>query len=286
MDILVLGGGPAGATAAIYAARAGKAVTLVYQDGGALARAEKIENFYGFPAPIHGPALFERGLEQAEALGVTVLRAQVLGLGFGPEGLEAETTHGTLSAKAVVLATGTQRRRPGIAGLDAFDGAGVSYCAVCDGFFCRGKQVAVLGAGAYALHEAGVLLPLAGQVTLLTNGESAPDALPQGLQVDVRPVEALEGKEGILSAVRFAGGQSLEVSRLFVALGTAGSGDLARKVGLLTEHGKIAVDVAMATNVPGLFAAGDCTGGLLQVAKAAAQGAQAGLSAVRYVNGR
>ena len=147
MDILVLGGGPAGATAAIYAARAGKAVTLVYQDGGALARAEKIENFYGFPAPIHGPALFERGLEQAEALGVTVLRAQVLGLGFGPEGLEAETTHGTLSAKAVVLATGTQRRRPGIAGLDAFDGAGVSYCAVCDGFFCRGKQVAVLGRG-------------------------------------------------------------------------------------------------------------------------------------------
>mgnify|MGYP000031386470 CR=1 FL=1 len=82
MDILVLGGGPAGATAAIYAARAGKAVTLVYQDGGALARAEKIENFYGFPAPIHGPALFERGLEQAEALGVTVLRAQVLGLGL------------------------------------------------------------------------------------------------------------------------------------------------------------------------------------------------------------
>ena len=129
-------------------------------------------------------------------------------------------------------------------------------------------------------------MPLAGQVTLLTNGESAPDALPQGLQVDVRPVEALEGKEGILSAVRFAGGQSLEVSRLFVALGTAGSGDLARKVGLLTEHGKIAVDEAMATNVPGLFAAGDCTGGLLQVAKAAAQGAQAGLSAVRYVNGR
>mgnify|MGYP000715504770 CR=1 FL=1 len=94
------------------------------------------------------------------------------------------------------MATGTQRRRPGIAGLDAFDGAGVSYCAVCDGFFCRGKQVAVLGAGAYALHEAGVLLPLAGQVTLLTNGESAPDALPQGLQVDVRPVEALEGKKG------------------------------------------------------------------------------------------
>ena len=175
MDVLVLGGGPAGATAAIYAARSGKAVTLVYQDSGALARAERIENFYGFPAPISGPDLFRQGLEQVRSLGVTVKEAQILSLGFGAHGLEAETTQGTLAAPAVVLATGAQRRRPRIPGLDDFDGAGVSYCAVCDGFFCRGKEVAVLGAGTYALHEAGVLLPLAKRVTLLTNGDPAPE---------------------------------------------------------------------------------------------------------------
>ena len=106
MDVLVLGGGPAGATAAIYAARSGKAVTLVYQDSGALARAERIENFYGFPAPISGPDLFRQGLEQVRSLGVTVKEAQILSLGFGAHGLEAETTQGTLAAPAVVLATG------------------------------------------------------------------------------------------------------------------------------------------------------------------------------------
>lgn len=283
MDVLVLGGGPAGATAAIYAARGGQSVTLVYEDGGALARAERIENYYGFPVSITGPDLFRQGLEQARAMGVTIVKAQILGLGFGREGLEAETTAGTLEAPAVILATGTQRRRPRIPGLEEFDGAGVSYCAVCDGFFCRGKEVAVLGAGAYALHEAGVLLPLASRVILLTNGETAPDNLPRGLELDTRPVAALEGDAGVLSAIRFSDGSVVEVSRLFVALGTAGSGDLARKVGLLTEHGTIVVDGAMATNVPGLFAAGDCTGGLPQVATAVAQGAQAGLSAVRYV---
>ena len=151
MDILVLGGGPAGATAAIYAARGGQSVTLVYEDGGALARAERIENYYGFPTSITGPDLFRQGLEQARAMGVTIVKAQILGLGFGQEGLEAETTAGTLAAPAVILATGTQRRRPRIPGLDELDGAGVSYCAVCDGFFCRGKEVAVLGAGPYAL---------------------------------------------------------------------------------------------------------------------------------------
>lgn len=283
MDILVLGGGPAGVTAAIYAVRAGKAVTLVYQDGGALARAEKIENYYGFSDPLSGPELFRQGLSQAEALGVQIVRAQVLSLTFGLQGLEAETTAGTFSASAVILATGMQRKRPRIAGLETFDGAGVSYCAVCDGFFCRNQEVAVLGAGEYALHEAGVLLPLAAKVTLLTNGEPLPPVLSPKLEADARPIAELTGENGILSAVRFTSGEILPISRLFVALGTAGSSDLARKVGLLTENGKILVDSTMTTNVPGLFAAGDCTGGLLQISQAVHQGAQAGLSAVKYL---
>ena len=280
MDVLVLGGGPAGVSAAIYAARAGKSVTLLYMDMGALCRAVRIDNFYGSPT-ITGPALFDAGLQQARDLGVTVKKTQVLSLGFGMDGLLAETSEGDLEAKAVVLATGTQRKAPKIPGLQDFDGAGVSYCAICDGFFCRGKEVAVLGAGEYALHEAQVLAPLASKVTLLTNGEDAPVC---EFPVDTRPIAALEGDNGILHQVRFHDGEVLPVTRLFVALGTAGSGDLAKKAGILTEADKILVDDNMATNIPGLFAAGDCTGGLLQVFKAVSQGSQAGMAAVKYLN--
>ncbi len=280
MDVLVLGGGPAGVSAAIYAARAGKSVTLLYMDMGALGRAERIDNFYGSPA-ITGPDLFEAGLQQARDLGVTVKKTQVLSLGFGMEGLLAETSDGDMEAKAVVLATGTQRKAPKIPGLQDFEGAGVSYCAICDGFFCRGKEVAVLGSGEYALHEAQVLAPLASKVTLLTNGEEAPQC---EFAVDCRPIAALEGADGILQQVRFSDGEALPVTRLFVALGTAGSGDLAKKAGILTEADKILVDDNMATNIPGLFAAGDCTGGLLQVFKAVSQGSRAGMAAVKYLN--
>lgn len=281
-NLLVLGGGPAGITAAIYAARTGCAVTLLYKDGGALAGAERIENYYGFPEPVSGPVLLESGLAQARRLGVSALEAEVVDLGFGPRGLLAETSAGPVEAGAVILATGLNRRRPQIQNFGAFDGAGVSYCAVCDGFFCRGRDVAVLGAGAYALHEAAILLPLARSVTLLTNGAPAPAELPPGLKVETRSVQALQGDK-ILRAVFLEDSARLLVDRLFVALGTADSGDLARKVGALTEKGKIVVDETMATNVPGLFAAGDCTGGLLQIAKAVHEGAQAGLSAARYL---
>lgn len=279
-DILVLGAGPAGATAAVYGARAGLSVGLVYRDGGALSRAEKIENFYG-AGPVTGPELFDRGLAQAASFGVEILNREVLGLGFGMNGFEANTKEGTLEAKAVVLAMGTSRKKTTLPGLDALEGKGVSCCAVCDGFFCRGREAAVLGAGEYALHEASVLLPLASKVTLLTDGQPVPP-LPDGLFADDRKLVALEG-DTALTGVRFADGGVLPVPRLFVALGTAGSGDLAKKVGILTEGNAITVNGKMETNVPGLFAAGDCTGGLLQVAKAAGEGAQAGLSAVQYV---
>ncbi len=114
MDVLVLGGGPAGATAAIYAARSGKAVTLVYQDSGALARAVRIENFYGFPAPISGPDLFRQGLEQVRSLGVTVKEAQILSLGFGAHGLGPGDHPGDVGCSG----GGAGHRRPAAAAPD------------------------------------------------------------------------------------------------------------------------------------------------------------------------
>lgn len=155
----------------------------------------------------------------------------------------------------------------------------MSYCATCDAFFYRGKEVAVLGNGAYALHEAAVLSDVAAKVTLLTNGGAAPSA-PCKFPVITQPISALTGNES-LEQIHFRDGSALHAAGLFIALGAAGGNELALKLGAMTQNGKILVSEAMETNIPNVFAAGDCTGGLLQISKAVCDGAKAGLEIVR-----
>ena len=153
---------------------------------------------------------------------------------------------------------------------------------VCDGFFFRKKRVAVLGNGAYALHEAAYLKQLAGSVTILTNGQSGDAAKAAGFEVNTSVLQAVEGN-GKLSSIRFTDGSTLNVDGLFIALGTADSTDMARKLGAELNGRFIRIDGDGATNIPGLFAAGDCTGGLMQVAKAVHEGARAGLTALKFL---
>lgn len=280
-DVIIIGGGPAGVSAAVYALRSGASVTIIKKDGGALEKADLIENYYGFAEPISGPELLEQGISQAQRLGAEIVDAEAVGLGF-TDRLQVMTTAGDFEAYAVVLSTGSTRNAPRIPGLKEFEGKGVSYCAVCDGFFCRGKDVAVLGSGQYALHEAAELQPLAASVTLLTNGETPEVDIPHWLKVDTRKIASIEGGM-LIEKVNFDDGESMDIFRMFVAVGTAGSADLARKAGAVIDGTKIIVDNAMSTNVPGLFAAGDCTGGLAQVAKAVYEGAVSGMSAGKYV---
>lgn len=280
--IVIVGGGPAGLSAAIYAVRAGMQTTVLHQDGGALAKTDRIENYFGFIEPISGAELLERGQKQAERLGAVLHRTEVTGIEYAEHGFAVKTAGGVFEADAVILATGSPRAVPKIEGVTAFEGRGVSYCAVCDAFFYRGKNVAVLGQGEYALEEARVLLPVAQSVTLLTDGSDAPSGLPEGLRADTRKVQAVEGDE-LVSRVTFAEGEPLDVSGLFIAYGTAGSGDFARKLGAQLDGTRIKANADGSTAVPGLFAAGDCTGGLLQVAKAVADGAEAAMSAVKFV---
>ncbi len=279
---LIIGNGPAGISAALYIARAGIETTVIARDAGALGKAEKIENYYGFIEPIAGTDLLERGKAQAKRLGVTLLEEEVVGLSYLDK-LTVTTGNAAYEGDAVILATGSPRRAPKISGLTEFEGAGVSYCAICDAFFYKNKDVAVLGCCEYAAHEALALLPLAGSVTLVTNGEAPMAGLPEGLKaVITAKITALTGN-GRLEGLTFEDGTSLSVSGLFVAQGVAGSADLARKIGAETVGNRIVVDSHMATNIPGLFAAGDCTGGMLQIAKAVAEGAEAGYSAVKYI---
>ena len=280
-DVLIVGSGPAGISAAIYAARAGLDTMVLGEQNSTLAKAESIENYYGFASPISGEKLLEGGITQARNLGATVLFEQVVGIGFDSE-FYVQTKGETYRAKSVVLATGANRTAPKIKGFYDFEGRGVSYCAMCDAFFYRGKDVAVLGCCEYALHEASELLPIVKSVTLVTNGVEPISEFPSQIRILKQEIDELRGAD-MLEQIAFKDGTSLPVCGVFVAIGIAGSADLAKKVGAQTEGLRIVVDENMATNIPGLYAAGDCTGGMLQVVKAAYEGAKAGTEAVKYV---
>ena len=282
-EIVIIGSGPAGVSAALYAARAGAKTTVLTRGHGALDRAERIQNYYGFAEPISGAELERRGIEGAKAVGVEFVTTEAVGLTY-TDRLTVETLAGDFPADAVILATGASRAAPRIPGLAGLEGHGVSFCATCDAFFYRGKDVAVLGSGEYALHEAQALLPVVKSVTLLTGGAPLTAQFPPEVAVRTEPVEAILGEERV-TGVRLPGGETLEVSGVFVAQGVAGSTALARKLGAEVEGNRIVVDERMQTTLPGLYAAGDCTGGLLQVAKAVYEGAVAGTEAAKAVRG-
>lgn len=278
-NIVIIGSGPAGVSAALYAARAGVETTVLTKGPGALDRAELIQNYYGFAEPISGAELERRGIEGAKALGVQFVTTEAVGLTYTDK-LTVETLAGDFPADAVILATGASRAAPHIPGLAGLEGHGVSYCATCDAFFYRGKDVAVLGSGEYALHEVQALLPVVKSVTLLTNGSPLTASFPPEVTVCPEKVNAILGEDRV-SGVELNGGKTVALSGIFVALGVAGSTALARKLGAGVDGNRILVDEHMQTTLPGLYAAGDCTGGLLQVAKAVYEGALAGTEAAK-----
>ncbi len=282
-DVVVIGSGPAGITAAIYALRSGMETVVIGKDKGSLERAGMIENYYGFPEPVSGVQLIEYGIAQAEKLGAKMMQDEVVGLGFGQKLLVKAKT-GSLEADTVILATGSSRKKPKIKGLQELEGSGVSYCATCDAFFYRKKDVAVLGNGEYALSEAKELAEVASSVTILTNGLEMTVGMPSNIAVNQKEIESLEG-EGRLQHIKFKDGTELAAAGAFVAMGVATSSDLARMMGVSLNGSEVIVNENMETNVPGVFAAGDCTGGWLQVSKAVYQGAKAGFEAVKYIRG-
>lgn len=280
--LIIIGNGPAGASAALYALRGNIDTTVISKGYGALEKAHAIENYYGLATPLPGKELHDLGVSQVRKLGADIVSKEVVGISFDGK-FKVLTADEEFSADALIIATGTSRKVPRIKGIADFEGLGVSYCAVCDGFFHRGKDVAVLGSGKYALHEAQALLPIAGSVTVLTDGTSPEVEFPSEIKVDERKISHLDGSPMALSTVVFDDSSSITISGLFIAQGSASSTDLARKVGIATDSNKIVVDENMATNIPGIFACGDCTGGLLQVSKAVYDGATAGNSVVKYL---
>lgn len=278
-DCVIIGKGPAGITSAIYLKRAGFNCLVIGKDGGNLAKNEKIQNYYGIEE-ITGEELLLKGIQQAQNLGIQIITDETIEIEYNNNFL-VKTINKQYEAKTVILATGNKRKTPNINGINNFNGKGISYCAVCDGFFYKNKEVVVIGNGEYAINEVNHLLPLAKKVTMLTNGKEI-DNKNTNINIDNREINEFRGDTSLKEIV-FNDNSNIKVDGAFIALGTATSTDLAQRLGVIIKDNKIVVNEKMETNVKGLFAAGDCTGGLLQISKAVYEGMQAGLSAINFL---
>ncbi|MBE6835267.1 MAG: NAD(P)/FAD-dependent oxidoreductase [Ruminococcaceae bacterium] len=279
-DVLIIGAGPAGISAALYVKRANKTVKVLYHGVSQLEKAHKIDNFYGFPNGISGEQLYNDGISQARNLGVEVEEKEVFDIVYNADKtFTVKTEDEELSSKAVIISTGNKKIRPNIEGVEQFEGRGISYCAICDGFFYRKKNVAIIGNGSYALSEAKDLENIVNSITVFTNGLPAPET---DYKVVTEKISRINGETRV-NNIELENGEQIAVDGIFIALGTAGGADFAKKIGVSVKGDSLKVNEKMETNLKGLFACGNVTGGLLQVCKATYEGAVAGLSAVEYI---
>lgn len=300
-DLIVVGGGPAGLTAALYAAREG-IDTLVVERGGVGGQAaitERLDNFPGFPEGVSGGEFADRLRAQAERFGVEIVSAQdVTGIAKdGDYGVVRMADGSEYGSWAVLLATGATYRRLGVPGEDDFIGAGVHFCATCDGPFYRGKEVLVVGGGNSAGEEGIFLTKFAAKVTIAVRGDrmQASQVVRESVEGDPKievitgvVVDEFRGDDRLRSAVLrdTASGERREVSPagVFVFVGLEPNTGFIRDWIETDERGFILTDAGLQTNVPGVFAAGDCrAGGTKQAASAAGEGAAVALAIRRYL---
>jgi len=296
-DIIIIGAGPAGLTAGIYSAWLGLE-TLVLESavtGGKAAIAPKIENFPGFEEAIAGSELVGKMTKQANRMGVKLnTNQEVIGLDVNSSPRKVITRQATYETSAIIVTTGTQKRKLHVPGEEEFLGRGVSYCAVCDGPFFRKTNVAVIGDGEEAAIDAIQLSEIANYVTVITqNPPLLRDALGNKL-INMANVEIIHGKvvaiegEQVVKKIKvyeLANRQGIEktVKGVFIALGGVPMTAIVKNAGIKTDRsGCIAVDRQQRTNVEGVFAAGDCTCGGMQIVTASGEGAMAAMRAANY----
>lgn len=283
-DVIIIGAGPAGISASLYTKRANLNTLVIYKDNSALEKAKKIENYYGFQNGIDGKKLYQDGIKQARELGVDLVEDEVIDIKIENNLFKVQTLREDYISKSLILATGNKKNKPNIKGIEKLEGKGISYCAICDGFFFKNKNVAVIGNGNYAISETRELFKIVKNVTILSNGNIAPEFRADNVNKNSKRILEIEGNEKV-EKIRFEDGTSLNIDGVFIAEGVAGSTEFAKKLGLLTNNEKIIVDDNMQTSMKGLFACGDCIGGLYQISKAVYEGTKAGLSVINYIRG-
>jgi len=298
-DLIIVGGGPAGLSAGIYAARARLDVLLLEKGapGGLAATTEKIENYPGFPEGIGGADLMAQMLAQAQRFGLAVDSANVEEISCADPHFVLKTEEGALEARAVILATGAEPELLRVPGETELRGRGVSYCATCDGAFFREKTVAVVGGGDAAVEEAVFLTRFARKVLLIHRRDElratrvVQEKARQNPKIEFvwnTVVEEVLGKaqvEGIcVKNVRSGETGVLPAQGVFIYIGQRPASRMVEELVQLDERGYVLTDEKMQTSCPGLFAAGDVRKKLLrQVVTAVADGAVAAVAAGKYL---
>lgn len=299
-DVIVIGGGPAGLSAGLYASRARLATLLIEKGifGGQIANAELVENYPGFPEGISGFELSDLMHQQAIKYGLETIAAEVTGIELSERGKVVKTTEGQYTAKALIIAGGAGPNRLGVAGEEEFVGKGVSYCGTCDGPLFREQVVAVVGGGNSAVEEGTLLTRFASKVFLIhRRNQLRASKLPQE-RAFANPkieflwdtvVEEIYGDNLVrgvkLRNVKTGERSTLEVSGVFIYVGLNPSTDYLKGLLTLDEEGRIPADERMQTAIAGIFAVGDIrSNSPRQAITAAGDGATAALSAEKFVN--
>lgn len=262
IDAIIIGAGPTGISAALYLFKLNHDVMVFGRDHSQLTESDIIDNYYGVK-PISGPDLIKEGIEQARSLGIKVHLCSVIDVDPIEGGYEVKTAHGNFQAKTLVVATGKPRLPLKVKGFNTFRSHGIHMCATCDGFFYKQKKVALVGSGPYMEQELKVLENYTNQITIFSQGEEIThDVYP----VVTDPILSFSGERKVKLIHTING--SFEVDGVFVAIGFPSANELALKLGIVQEKSNIIVDEQMMTNLPGVFAGGDCIGGKLQIPKA------------------
>ncbi len=301
-EVMIIGGGPAGLTAGLYACRAGLKTLLIERGlfGGQIVNARRIDNYPGFPEGIAGADLAELMYQQATRYGLETVNTEVTGLRKQANGFVASTTRGDFEARAVIIAAGSKHRKLNVPGEDRLLGRGVSYCATCDGFLFRDLDVAVVGGGDTALTDALELIEHASNVYVIhrRNQLRATQALQR--QAFLRKgikflwdtvVKEVIGEDKViglrLQNVKTGKESVLNVAGVFVAVGLEPNTRCFADIVSLDETEHIVTNELMATTTRGIFAAGDIRANSpRQVCSAVGDGATAALSAFRYLRER
>ncbi|AXY26560.1 thioredoxin-disulfide reductase [Suicoccus acidiformans] len=298
-DVIVVGAGPAGMTAALYASRANLKVILIEKGapGGELINTAEVENYPGFPS-IPGPDLAQNFYESATAFGAEHVYGDIVRVVPNSNKHEVHAADGTIyEAPVIIIATGSYNRKLQVPGEETLNGRGVSYCAVCDGFFFRDRELAVIGGGDSAVEEGNYLTQFASKVTIIhRRDELRAQKLLQDRVFNNDKVEFLwdsvvdeiDGDESVESLkvrnVKTDEVQDFAVDGVFVYVGNVPNSSLVADLGITDEEGWLITDDEMATSIPGIYAVGDVRQKKLrQVATAVGDGSMAGQQAYEYI---